>query len=237
MKMKSKRSEQEAQRKRHKEELADAKARRRGEQHIERSKPTIDEKPTILIVCEGANTEPGYFNQFRLTSATVKTVGAGCNTVSLVNQAQILSKNGHYNHVWCVFDKDDFPADDFNEAIRLASNLGFGVAYSNQAFEYWLILHFEDHQGGAMHRDQYGDKLNGYLNPLGCFYAAHGSKEITPDIFNHLMAKVPNIGKRRVDLAIARAERIFNDKDHRSSATEESSTKVYMLVRFLLNYV
>lgn len=237
MKMKDKRSEQDAQRKRHREALAQVKARRRGKPQIERPKPTQIEKPTILIVCEGVNTEPGYFNHFRLTSATIKTVGAGFNTVFLVNQAQNLRKKGKYDHVWCVFDKDDFPAEDFNEAIRLAVSLGFQVAYSNQAFEYWLILHFEDHQGGPMHRDQYGKKLNGYLNSLGCTYDADGSKEITSDIFEHLMANDTKQGKPRVELAITRAERIFNDKDHRSPATEESSTKVYMLVRFLLNYV
>ncbi|MGN6417310.1 MAG: RloB domain-containing protein [Pseudobacter sp.] len=32
------------------------------------------------------------------------------------------------------------------------------IAYSNQAFEYWLILHFEDHQGGKIDRNDYHKK-------------------------------------------------------------------------------
>lgn len=32
-------------------------------------------KQSFLIICEGVNTEPDYFNAFRLTSANIKAVG------------------------------------------------------------------------------------------------------------------------------------------------------------------
>ena len=119
--------------------------------------PTKLERPTILIVCEGENTEPSYFSQFKLSTATIKAIGEGYNTVSLVNRALKLSKEKSYDQVWCVFDKDDFSVNNFNNAITLSEANNFGVAYSNQAFEYWLILHFDDHQGGGMHRDDYNN--------------------------------------------------------------------------------
>lgn len=84
MRMKDKKAEQAIDKEKHKAQL---KAKRRTETIIERSEPVLNEKPTILIVCEGKNTEPSYFNQFRLTSATIKPVGEGYNTVSLVNRA------------------------------------------------------------------------------------------------------------------------------------------------------
>ena len=34
-------------------------------------------KQTFLLICEGVNTEPDYFNAFRLTSANVKAIGQG----------------------------------------------------------------------------------------------------------------------------------------------------------------
>lgn len=34
-------------------------------------------KQSFLIICEGVNTEPDYFNAFRLTSANIKAVGQG----------------------------------------------------------------------------------------------------------------------------------------------------------------
>ena len=109
----------------------------------------------LLIISEGVNTEVSYFRQFEQPTIRVKAVGTGFNTLSLVRRAEQIrdeeaAKGRHYDQVWCVFDRDDFPAQDFNEAVRLAEQL-FGpgrVAYSNQAFEYWLLLHFLDHQAG-----------------------------------------------------------------------------------------
>src|SRR4030042_64078 len=39
---------------------------------------------------------------------------------------------------------------------------GFEVAYSNQAFEFWFILHFNYHLG-PMHRETYKERLDRYL--------------------------------------------------------------------------
>ena len=45
-----------------------------------------------------------------------------------------------FDRVWVVFDKDDF--QDFNQAIAMAKELGYGSAWSNEAFELWYCLHF-----------------------------------------------------------------------------------------------
>lgn len=109
-------------------------------------------KQSFLIVCEGMCTEPDYFKAFRMTTATIKAVGQGMNTISLVNKAisirdTDMKKKRTYDQCWVVFDKDDFPANDFNQAIALAERNGFRVAYSNQAFEYWFLLHFNLYRG------------------------------------------------------------------------------------------
>ena len=174
MKMKDKKAAQIEAKEKHLATINTAKERRRTP-ILERAKPNKKEKPTILIVCEGKNTEPSYFEQFKLSSATIKTVGQGYNTVSLVRQAIALKKKGEYTKVWCVFDADPKPnntkqSQNFNNAIKMAKANKFGVAYSNQAFEYWLLLHFEDHQGGALHRDDYEGKINSNINPLGVNY-------------------------------------------------------------------
>jgi hypothetical protein len=46
-----------------------------------RNEGTRSPHKTVLIVCEGARTEPDYFESFRL-SKVVKTVGTGTNTLS-----------------------------------------------------------------------------------------------------------------------------------------------------------
>jgi hypothetical protein len=233
MKMRNKRGEQIERKKRHLESLRTAKAKRRGEPALERPEPTRIEKPVILVVCEGENTEPSYFRQFRLASATIKAVGEGYNTVSLVNRAEQLAAEGNFEQVWCVFDKDDFPDNDFNNAIAMAAGKGFHAAYSNQAFEYWFILHFEDHQGGGMHRSEYADKINDYLRPFGIVFDDN-SKIITEEIFSILEGIDQQTGISRTRLALQRAERIYDRLDHNSPAKEESSTTVFKLVDEIL---
>lgn len=234
MKMKNKREEQIAAKKRHKEQL---KKKRKTEPDFERATPILSEKPTILIVCEGENTEPSYFNQFRLSSATVKPVGEGYNTISLVNRAIQLANEKSYEQVWCVFDKDDFSDNDFNNAIIMAQANNFGLAYSNQAFEYWLILHFNDHQGGGMHRDDYNDKINKLIKPFKVVYDGKKSKMIDEDFFELLDGFDEKTEEKRVDLAIKRAERNYKQHNHSNPAKEESTTTVFQLVKELLKYV
>jgi len=237
MKMKNKKAAQDAAREQHKQRQLEAKARRRGEPILSRKDPHKVPNPTILIVCEGKNTEPSYFHQFRLSSATIKPVGEGYNTVSLVNRATQLSKEKEYDQVWCVFDKDDFDANDFNNAIDMADAQNFGVAYSNQAFEYWFILHFEDHQGAGMHRDEYDKKINSHLSFFGASYSGKGDKKVSSKMFEILDGKDDQTHKERKILAIERAKRNYNLLDHQSPAIEESSTTVFKLVEELLKYL
>jgi hypothetical protein len=247
----SKKDAEKVKQEEHKARLADAKARRRQEPVLERGKPILKEKPTILIYCEGQNTEPSYFSKFKISSASILAYGEGRNTVSLVEQAwkivgQYKKKGKSFQQVWCVFDADpkgDNPQQiiNFNEAIALSKKYGFKTAYSNQAFEYWLLLHFEDHQGGAMPRADYDSKLNHYLKPYGLTYDGKSSKIVTPGIFEVL---TENTGmdkrgkpKTRTHLAVNRAEKIYNkhgEKDnHSNPGSEESSTTVFKLVEEL----
>jgi len=194
-----------------------------------------------LIVCEGLNTEPDYFHQFRqyfrLTAAEIVSVGGAGETIRVVEQAQKESEKSRFDQVWVVFDKDDFPADNFDNAVEMAKSLGFFSAWSNQSFEYWLILHFENHQGGAMHRDQYGDKINNYLAPLGLWYDAAGSKRISSDFFRVLMENDIKNGKTRIQLAIERAEKIQGFHQENTPSAAESSTTVFKLVQALLKFI
>ncbi|RYE49636.1 MAG: RloB domain-containing protein, partial [Sphingobacteriales bacterium] len=68
----------------HKARLAEIKAKRRRGTNLERPVPSLEQKKLILIYCEGENTEPSYFKQFRLPTATIKVFGEGRNTLYLV---------------------------------------------------------------------------------------------------------------------------------------------------------
>lgn len=238
MKRQNKKEKELEAKKKRKKELEAIKAKRRGEPILERNKPTETERPTILIVCEGKNTEPSYFKQFRLSSAIIKPIGEGYNTISLVKRTIQLSQSKNYDQVWCVFDKDDFSNNDFNNAIHMAASNNFGVAYSNQAFEYWLILHLDDHQGGSMHRNLYDAKINNLLKPFGVIYDGKNSKMIEEDFFEVLDGVDTKTGIERKILAITRAKRNYAFFAPNSNpAQEESSTTVFRLVEELLKYI
>ena len=178
-------------------------------------------KQSFLIVCEGEKTEPDYFKAFRMTSATVKAVGQAMNTMTLVSKAISIREADRkrkkiYDQCWVVFDKDDFPAKDFNLAIQFAEKNGFFVAYSNQAFEYWFLLHYNLYTG-AIHRSQYKDMLT---KLTGMPYSK--SEGYGAVMYNLLLS--------RQQQAINNSETVLAEISHGNPAEEESSTTVQRLV-------
>ena len=178
-------------------------------------------KQSFLIVCEGEKTEPDYFKAFRMTAATVKAVGQAMNTMTLVSKAISIREADQkrkkvYDQCWVVFDKDDFPAKDFNQAIQFAEKNGFRVAYSNQAFEYWFLLHYNLYTG-AIHRNQYKDMLT---KLTGIPYSK--SEGYGAVMYNLLLS--------RQQQAINNAETVLAEISHGNPAEEESSTTVQRLV-------
>ena len=185
-------------------------------------------KQSFLIVCEGEKTEPDYFKAFRMTAATVKAVGQAMNTMTLVSKAISIrdadqKKKKIYDQCWVVFDKDDFPAKDFNQAIQFAEKNGFRVAYSNQAFEYWFLLHYNLYTG-AIHRSQYKDMLT---KLTGMPYSK--SEGYGAVMYNLLLS--------RQQQAINNAETVLAEISHGNPAEEESSTTVQSLVIELNKYL
>lgn len=200
-----------------------------------RSRPTLPKRKKILIMCEGENTEPSYFNNFRLTSADVRVAGLGISSIELIEKTKRQPDLHRYDEVWCVYDLDDRESS-FNSSLRLATKYGFNVAYSIQAFEYWILLHFMDHNGSPLHRKDCMNFINKYLKQSGCSPEKSSGKKIDTKIFFILQSIEPQSGKTRQELAIKRAQRIYDSFDHKNPAKEESSTTVFKLVEELIKY-
>ena len=198
------------------------------ERSLKRRSNYRDIKQSFLIICEGVNTEPDYFNAFRLTSASVKALGKGLNTIKLVQEAIIIKneekRKGHsFDQYWVVFDKDDFPNNDFNEAIRLAESNGFQVAYSNQAFEYWFLLHFNMYHG-YIHRNDYEQMLSQQMK------VKYSKKDnFTTKIYGMLLPYQSE--------AISRAKKILREFSNTPPSQAVSSTTVFKLVEELNKFI
>ena len=120
-------------------------------------------RPTrkVLILCEDQKTAPYYFRKFPFdpTDVLIEVIGTGINTLGLVQEAvrrkeEAESRGDRFIAVWCVFDRDDFPAQNFNEAFNIAQRNNVRIAYANQCFELWYWLHF-DLQQTSVSRDEY----------------------------------------------------------------------------------
>lgn len=179
----------------------------------------------FLIVCEGEKTEPNYFRAFKLSSATVTVFGCGHNTVSLVRKAmEIRSKAKEddeiFDQVWCVFDRDSFPLQNFNDAISLARREDIHVAYSNEAFELWYLLHFHYYEAGIS-RDEYKNMLT---QLLGQPY-----RKNSPEMYEKLKDKQAD--------ALRNAERLLKNYNPPNPGKDNPSTTVHQLVAELNKFI
>jgi hypothetical protein len=145
-----------------------------------RREGTRSPNKNLLLVCEGERTEPSYFRSFRIPAKVIDISGTGANTSSLVRHAIALSKQAAYDEVWCIFDRDSFPKRNIVEAFRLIKENKFKVAFSNESFELWYLLHF-CYMDTEITRAQYCEKLSEHLN--------FNYKKNNPNMYNLLLQK------------------------------------------------
>lgn len=194
---------------------------------------------SFLIVCEGANTEPLYFKSFPVLTAKVKTCGGYGQRISVVKYAMKLAKDPiHRDHeIWCVFDLDFTKSDpnskqQFNQAIQLAENQNFNIAYSNDAFELWLLLHYQHFDAKSLRFDYYKILSNRWkLN-----YEKKGKKH---SFCRSLYQKLEDDEEADQNLAIKRAEKLHEKYQVNDIHFSERNpcTTVYRLVLELNKYL
>lgn len=177
----------------------------------------FEPRQRFLIVCEGEKTEPNYFRKFPLPPDSVVDVrGVGVNTVSLVRKALELRNKAKYDQVWCVFDHDSFPAQNFNTALQLADANGIRVAYSIEAFELWYVLHF-DYLNTGITRQDYITRLNHLLG--------HRYRKNSEKMYDEIIT--------RQKTAVQNANRLLGEYDPSRPELDNPSTTVQKLVEQL----
>ncbi len=187
----------------------------------------------ILIVCEGRETEPNYFEALRrelkLGTVEVQVEGGGGAPASVVRRAvsaieqrrrdaQRAERAGafsppEFDQVWCVFDTEnrrDNPS--FEAAVKRGREGGFQLAVSNPAFEYWVLLHFEE--TSRPFRD--AEEIIGVLRKHVPDYQKN------KDIFRRVCRFTPQ--------AIQRAEQVMANHDPGGDTFPNPSTLVHRLV-------
>lgn len=197
-------------------------SRRNLSSYKRRAVNTREIRQRFLIVCEGERTEPKYFERFRVPKNIIEidVRGFGYNTVSLVKKAIELQNQESYDQIWCVFDRDSFPAQNFNAALSLAKQNNIKIAYSNEAFEIWYLLHFHYYKT-AMTRSDCCNKLSELLDKR--------YKKNQEDMYTLLGPKQSN--------AIKNARRLLSQYIPSNPAQDNPSTTVHLLVEELNRFI
>lgn len=185
------------------------------------------ERDRILIVCEGEKTEPNYFKSFPVNPEIVEITvqGTGYNTASLVKEAiRLRNENSKtpYNQVWCVFDRDSFTVENFNSAFLLANRNNIRIAYSNESFELWYLLHFH-YYNTPISRNRYIEKLNELLD--------HRYEKNSKNMYKFLKED------KKQDKAIKNAKKLLTTYARQNPEKDNPSTTVHVLVEELNKFL
>ena len=196
------------------------------------------------IFCEGEQTEPNYFKKFKeyITSNSIykdlvliEIEPCAADTLRVLEKAQEYIKTNDISkgHIWCVYDKDSFPAQNFNNVVQkinqinlAESDLHYHAAWSNECIEFWFILHFEYYTSNN-HRTDYIKFLNERFSNLRI-----GKYAKNMDSIFDILIKYGN-----PKLAIKRARKIVNDSANQTPSYIAPGTKVYELVEELAKYL
>lgn len=206
-------------------------------------KPKPDRKMRIqpeyhLIVSEGTDTEPAYFEAIRdiinrqyKEKIQLEVAGEGDNTINLFWKAmQRAAENANvYRHVWIVYDTDDFPAEHIDRVVELCkenstADTEYHAVWSNQCVELWYLLHFSYMQSD-IHRTEYWPKLSGWLTGIGAGTYEKNRK----DMYQVL--------RPFMDYAIANAKRLEVQNKGKLPSRSAPGTKIYELVEKLKPYL
>lgn len=178
----------------------------------------------FLIVCGGQRTEVNYFEGFRMPTVRLRIHAIARSPVEVVEgtlrRLRAERRRGEeYDQVWCVFDRDEFPGDDFDSAIALARRQGIEVAYSNEAFELWYLLHF-GYTDAELGRAETISRLERHLG--------HPYEKNSEAMYAEL--------ESRMDTAVGNAIRLLARWSVPDPANDNPSTTVHLLVTELRRY-
>lgn len=199
-----------------------------------------------LIICEGKKTEPYYFEGIKKRiekkydkrineRIKLKVKGTGRNTLSLLDYAKAIveqerKQSRMYEHIWLVYDLDDFPLDNFDNTAYSVGSMNennntstkWHVAWSNQCIEIWFLLHF-NYYNSDIHRAKYFEKLSEIFKD----YSVDKYEKNNEDIFE-ILIKYGNL-----EDAINNAKRLCKENEGQSPSKMTPATKVYELVERL----
>ncbi|MCK4983826.1 MAG: RloB domain-containing protein, partial [Victivallaceae bacterium] len=137
-----------------------------------------------------------------------------------------------YDEIWIIFDKDDF--DCFEDAVAICeSEKNSYAGFSNECFELWLILHFEEIKSG-MNRKKLSSKVKHFVNKNSS--KTYSERDLKRNIYiSDVLDMIEDNGSRKD--AIIRAKELQGDLSDKEHCLNNPSTSIYKLVEKLEKYI
>lgn len=186
-------------------------------------------KYTYLIITEGECTEPQYLNEVSQKYRNriyAQVRGEGKSPKSLLEKCLRLQDEGIYDEKWIVFDRDNWTHDEIHQTIRRAQANDINVAISNQSFEIWFILHFENFTA-RWNRNQYASKIEDLINRNSSIRSSHYNRSNIQPIIEILLSNTKS--------AITNARRLVAEYQPMNCLVENPSTTIHFLVKSMVS--
>ena len=221
---------------------------------------TEDKLATFIIFTEDKTSERLYFESFQTSNLKINVVENQNSKMENVFRAiKYCEQKKAFDkgiHVWCVFDRDfngnpgilDKAEISFDESPHTAKRNNIKVAWSNDSFELWILLHYEDvDPKEPLLRSKYYERLTEILkadtkiNSDFCVAIGNGTFNYYDDIKslnpfkNHILPILKDETRRTA--AIERAEKLENHHTTHTDKPHEMCpcTMVHHLVKELLD--
>lgn len=190
-----------------------------------------EEKKSVLISLEDTKSSKYYFEEL-LKDKGLKGKITFADHIG-TNPAKVLEalkkykdKNTHekFEKEWIVFDKDSYRKDEIDSVVTSAKQKGVCIAFSNESYELWIILHFE-----KLERWTTREELNKKLKKI--FKDKYGKeyKKSSKDIYKMIIGMQGN--------AITNAKNLYNMHDKNGKLSNygvcNPMTTMYKLVEYL----
>ncbi len=213
-----------------------------------RNKKVLINPEYHVIICEGTKTEPNYFEGLKneingrfKNRIELKILPTGKGRREALSEAKrIVSKSvNHIGYVWIVYDKDDFPKDEFDNVVFMCKSINknndkidddelktyYNVLWSNECIEFWFLLHFIDLKSDIS-RNEYIDKINEQFK----------NNELKEEYKKNL-DNIYEILRTRLEYAKSRAKDIIKENKNSSPSNIKPGTTVYKIFDKLEDYL
>ncbi|CAB5506145.1 hypothetical protein THERMOT_2280 [Bathymodiolus thermophilus thioautotrophic gill symbiont] len=186
-------------------------------------------RKSVLIALEDTKSSKYYLQALtkdkRIALQVEYAKHRGSDPRNVLKAIEKHKTNMSFEQKWIVIDRDEHQQENFNSTLVQANKMGVKVAYSNECYELWLLLHFKEVTRHITRHEIRRQLDQEFIKAFNCTYKKHEK-----DVYGMLID--------RQNMAISRAKKLINklDKDGELdpyNTTNNPPTTMYKLIEYL----